>query len=59
MTRFETDEIALAVQQFVANAASRTVAGAGYNKDITIYTNSKGVANGAIQTASCGSAKSE
>ena len=56
---FNSADINSAITDFVANAATRTVAGAGCNKDITIFTMSRSVANGAIQTANYESAKSE
>lgn len=56
---FNAEDINSAITDFVANAATRTVAGAGYNKDITIFTMSRSVANGAIQTASDRGSESE
>ena len=48
--RFTQDEIDAAVQEFKAEAKTRVVPAAGYNKDITIY----GVGNGTVQNPSDG-----
>ena len=52
--RFTQDEINAAVAEFTANAQARTLAGAGYNKDIIIYSEAKDVK---IQTVSGGSVR--
>ena len=41
--RFTQDEINAAVAEFAQNAQSRTVPAAGYNKDITIYSEAQNV----------------
>ena len=43
--KFTQEQINAALAQFTANAAVRVVAGAGYNKDIIVYTEK--VQNGA------------
>jgi hypothetical protein len=43
--RFTPEQLEAALAEFTANAAVRVVAGAGYNKDITVYTE-KGEQNG-------------
>ena len=48
--RFTQDEIDAAVQEFTAEAKTRVVPAAGYNKDITIY----GAENGPVQNLSDG-----
>mgnify|MGYP003333657814 FL=1 len=48
--RFTQDEIDAAVQEFKAEAKTRVVPAAGYNKDITIY----GAENGPVQNPSDG-----
>ena len=46
--RFNDQDLAQAIAEFTANAVTRIVPAAGYNKDITIY----GVQNGTIQAPS-------
>ena len=41
--RFTQDEIDAAVQEFKAEAKTRVVPAAGYNKDITIYSEAQNV----------------
>ena len=47
MAQFTQEQINAAVAEFTANAQARTLAGAGHNKDITIYSE---VQNVTIQT---------
>jgi hypothetical protein len=43
--RFTPEQLEAALADFTANAAVRVVPGAGYNKDIVVYTD-KGEQNG-------------
>ena len=43
--RFTPEQLEAALAEFTANAAVRVVAGAGYNKEIIVYTE-KGEQNG-------------
>jgi hypothetical protein len=43
--RFTPEQLEAALVEFTANAAVRVVAGAGYNKEIIVYTD-KGEQNG-------------